>query len=112
MIRKPATSCKSRCSALADTQMHCPGQEFAQQLLNWLEDGVQERTPQLTNSEQIAVALDELGITNTTHRKQLVKQFLGDRKAAALDKGEMQAILSAIRDSQSLSDIEEEAPLT
>jgi AAA domain len=103
------TISKSRCSALADTQMHCPGQELAQQLLCWLEDGVQERTPQLTNSEQIAVALDELGITNATHRKQLVKQFLGDRKAAALDEEEMQAILSTIRAS---SNIEEEATLS
>lgn len=81
------TISKSRCPELADSQLHCPGQELATCLLGWLEDGV-EPTPVAFNPptalapaereqmmEQIAAELQRLGWTADQGQRYLKQQY-------------------------------------
>jgi hypothetical protein len=54
-----------------------------------------------SNSEQIGDVLDELGLTDPATRRQTAQQHLAGRKAADLSQEELDAVLTAIRQSAS-----------
>jgi hypothetical protein len=87
---------KSRFEGLDGKEFPLPGKEFAHAALAALMEGGSV-VPVPDNRAVISSLLDELAVTDSTQRQQLVRANLGTQKVEQLDASELQALLNGIR---------------
>jgi hypothetical protein len=66
---------KSRCFELANTTHHNPGQELAEKLLNWLEDGTTPPESSEAKCNRVRDAREQAGLSTEDVRTLLQTQF-------------------------------------